>query len=1125
MTQDNLSSVDTISSLKENYFDSPKVQELFSELKKENPTIHLKGLIGSSIGFVASAVTREEDYPQIFILHDKESAVYFYNTLENINPEWSRKGGKQKIFFYPASYKRPYQIEDTDNANVLLRTEVLNAVSKNRKNTLIVSYPEALIEKVITKKQLKKNTMEIAQGEIYSIDFLNELFIEHEFEKVDYVYEPGQFSVRGGIMDVFSYSYDFPFRIEFFGDEVDSIRSFNIADQLSIKTHKKITITPNVQGEMLLENRASFFEFISSKSVVWINNFESAKHKIEKGFEKAEYAFSKLDSELNRLSPKQLYLSKEEFENAILESKLVEFNSKSYFKSSAEIVFHTSPQPTFNKKFDLLAQNLKENIEAEYTNYIFSDNPTQIKRLEEIFEDIETEAEFTPINTSIREGFIDNDLKIICYTDHQIFERYHKFRLKEGYKKAKETVSLKEIYGLKKGDYIVHIDHGVGTFSGMESLDVNGKKQEAIRLLYKGGDILYVSIHSLHRISKFSGKEGNSPKINKLGTPAWRALKDKTKKRVKEVAFDLIKLYAKRKMKTGFAFSPDTYLQHELEASFMFEDTPDQQKSTIAVKEDMEKAVPMDRLVCGDVGFGKTEIAIRAAFKAIADNKQVAILVPTTILSLQHFRSFSERLKDFPCTVDYLNRFKSAKNKTETLKNLAEGKIDILIGTHTIVGKKVKFQDLGLLIIDEEQKFGVGIKDKLKSIKENVDTLTLTATPIPRTLQFSLMGARDLSVINTPPPNRQPIDTQMHVFSEELIRDAILYEMQRGGQAYFVNNRVQNIKEVAGMIQRLVPDAKIGIIHGQLEGSKIEAVLMDFVNGMYDVLVATSIIESGIDVPNANTMIINNANNFGLSDLHQMRGRIGRSNKKAFCYMITPSEFMLSKDAKRRLQAIEENSELGGGFNIAMKDLDIRGAGDLLGANQSGFINEIGFATYQKILNETIEELKQNEFKDLFQDDKSDKFYHLEDFQLETDLQLLIPDTYVNQIAERLSLYQELDLVKTKEALITYRKNLIDRFGEIPEETDQLLETIKLRQIAKKIGLEKIILKQEKMICYFTANQKSDYYNSNSFTKVLNFIQTNPRNCKMSEKNNKLRLIYSGITSISQAIDNLLPVL
>lgn len=1103
----------------EKYSVSQQVVSFQKELAIGNANVHLKGIIGSSLAFFASAATKEMDNLQLFIFPDKEEAVYFYNTLENINPQ---KGGK-KYFFYPASYRRPYQIENTDNANVLLRTEVLNAISKNRKNTVVISYPEALVEKVITKKNLKKNTLDIHVGDSYSIDFLNELFIEHHFNKVDYVYEPGQFSVRGGIVDVFSFSFDYPFRIEFFGDEVDSIRSFNIADQLSINTHKKITITPNVQAELLEESRCSFFEFVSNKSTLWIRSFSLAKSKIEKGFDKARYTYDQLDTELKRLPPNELYINSTELERELKEFKIVEFGNEIYFGTKT-ILFQQSPQPAFNKKFDLLAQNLKENVQADYENYIFSDNPTQIQRLEEIFDDIEKEAEFTPIHTSIKEGFIDNDLKIICYTDHQIFERYHKFRLKEGYKQANEKVSLKEVYGLKKGDFIVHIDHGIGTFSGLEKIDVNGKEQEAIRLLYSGGDVLYVSIHSLHRISKFSGKDSKPPKINKLGTPAWKALKEKTKKRVKEVAFDLIQLYAKRKMQKGFAFSPDTYLQHELEASFMYEDTPDQHKSILAVKEDMEKETPMDRLVCGDVGFGKTEVAIRAAFKAVADSKQVAVLVPTTILSLQHFRSFSERLKEFPCKVDYLNRFKSAKKVKETIERLEKGEIDILIGTHKLAGKNVKFKDLGLLIVDEEQKFGVGVKDKLKTLKENVDSLTLTATPIPRTLQFSLMGARDLSVINTPPPNRQPIDTQIHTFNEELIRNAISYEMQRGGQVYFVNNRIQNIKEVSGMIQRLIPDAKIGVIHGQLEGQKMEAVLMDFVNGMYDVLVATSIIESGIDVPNANTMIINNANNFGLSDLHQMRGRIGRSNKKAFCYLITPPRHMLSEDARKRLNAIEQHSELGSGFNIAMKDLDIRGAGDLLGANQSGYINEIGFATYQKILNETIEELKSNEFKDLFKDEQNDKFFQLEDFQLETDLELLIPDTYVNQIAERLSLYQELESVKTKEELIQFSTNLVDRFGEIPKETQELLKTMELKWLAKEIGFEKIVLKQDKMICYFTSNQQSNYFESDNFTNVLVYIQSNPNNCKMSERNNKLRLIYTSTNTISQAIQNLMEI-
>ena len=779
---------------------------------------------------------------------------------------------------------------------------------------------------------------------------------------------------------------------------------------------------------------------------------------------------------------------------------------------------HCSPQPVFNKKFDLLAQNLIENTIAEYENFIFSDNATQIERLIDIFEDTNKEVDFTPINHSIHEGFIDNDLKIICYTDHQIFERYHRFKLKEGFKKSSQAISLKDIYGLKKGDYVVHIDHGIGKFSGLQKIDVNGKEQEAIRLIYDGGDVLYVSIHSLHRISKFSGKDGRKPKINKLGTATWKNLKDKTKKRVKEVAFDLIELYAKRKMQKGFAFQPDTYLQHELEASFMYEDTPDQEKTTIAVKEDMEKPIPMDRLVCGDVGFGKTEIAIRAAFKAVTDGKQVAVLVPTTILSFQHFRSFNSRLKEFPCKVDYISRFRSSAKNKQALEGLESGKVDIIIGTHMLVGKKLKFKNLGLLIIDEEQKFGVSVKDKLKTIKENVDTLTLTATPIPRTLQFSLMGARDLSVITTPPPNRQPIETEIHTFNEELIRDAINYEMQRGGQAYFVHNRVQNIKEVAGMIQRLVPDAKVAIVHGQMEGQKIEAVMLDFIEGMYDVLVATSIIESGIDVPNANTMIINMANNFGLSDLHQMRGRIGRSNKKAFCYLITPPLHTLSSDSRKRLQAIEQFSDLGSGFNIAMKDLDIRGAGDLLGANQSGYINDIGFATYQKILNETIQELKNNEFKELFEEENNDSFQSTDDFQLETDLEILIPDDYVNNIAERLSLYQELDDVKNEEELTNFKNMLVDRFGPIPKQAQELLETIHLKFLAKQFGLERIILKSNKFIGYFVSDQQSKFYESPLFNSIIAFVQINSQKCKLSEKNGKLRIVINKVADVNQAI-------
>lgn len=1107
----------SIVDIKELYAQSKKVRELKATLEQEGVNIHLKGLIGSSLEFVVSSISIEEEKLQLFILPDKEEAAYFFNTLENINPEIKGK----KILFYPASYKRPYQIEQTDNANVLQRAEVLNAISKNRKSALIVSYPEALIEKVVSKQQLKKNTLEIIHGEMYSIDFLNELLIEHHFEKVDYVYEPGQFSVRGGIVDVFSFSYDHPFRLEFFGDEIDSIRSFDIATQLSVKTHKKISITPNVQGEILEESRTSFFDFIQQKSIVWIKSYELAKGRIEEGYSKATYAYDKLESTLKRLPPEQLYLTADELKKALTAFRLIEFGNKASFQTHLQLVFDTYPQPSFNKKFDLLSQNLIENQEAGYQNFILSENPKQIERLIDIFEDIQSNVEFVPINNAIHEGFIDSDLKIVCYTDHQIFERYHRFKLKEGFQKSKEQVSLKEIYGLKKGDYIVHVDHGIGKFSGLQKIDVNGKEQEAIRLVYDGGDVLYVSIHSLHRISKFSDKEGKKPKINKLGTATWKNLKEKTRARVKEVAFDLIKLYAMRKMKHGFAFSPDTYLQHELEASFIYEDTPDQQKTTIAVKEDMEKPIPMDRLVCGDVGFGKTEIAVRAAFKAVTDGKQVAILVPTTILSFQHFRSFSERLKEFPCKVEYVNRFRSSKKNKDVLERLEKGEVDIIIGTHKLVSKSVKFRDLGLLIIDEEQKFGVSVKDKLKTIKENVDTLTLTATPIPRTLQFSLMGARDLSVITTPPPNRQPIDTQLHTFNEEIIRDAISYEMQRGGQVYFVHNRIQNIKEVAGMIQRLVPDAKVAIIHGQMEGDKIEAVMLDFIEGMYDVLVATSIIESGIDVPNANTMLINGANNFGLSDLHQMRGRIGRSNKKAFCYLITPPLHTLSGDSRKRLQAIEQFSDLGSGFNIAMKDLDIRGAGDLLGANQTGFINEIGFVTYQKILNETIEELKQNEFKEVFENENNDKFIETNDFQLETDLEILIPDNYVNNITERLALYQELDGLKNKEELEKFEKDLIDRFGPIPEQAKHLLETINLRFVAKKLGFEKIVIKHHKMIGYFISNQQSSFYESDKFTGVITFVQLNSKTCRLSEKNGKLQLVFDNTQTIEKAIENL----
>jgi transcription-repair coupling factor (superfamily II helicase) len=1105
-----------ISELIDTYKQRKEVASACEVLKQDNAKLVFTGLAGSSDAFVASGIFENAPGNYLFILPEKEEAAYFFNNLENLHQ--NERG--TTILFYPATYRRPYQIEETDNSNIMLRAEVLSVIQKRRKNTIVVTYPEAILEKVVTKRNLEQHTFDIEKGNSYSIDFINELLIEYDFEKVDFVYEPGQFSVRGGIVDVFSYSNEHPYRIEFFGDEVDSIRSFDTLTQLSVKTLQKIAVVPNVQKRLLQESRESFLQFIPNNTTVWVKHLDMALGKIDDGFKKAEYAFEKLTGELKHLSPKELYSSKEEFLKEFSTFKVIEDASKSYFDNATSFTFNCTPQPSFNKNFELLIANLKENTTLGYTNILFSENPKQIERLYSIFEDIQAEVSFNPITVAIQEGFIDHDLKLVCYTDHQIFERYHKFRLKEGYKKAQQALTLKEIYNLQKGDFVVHVDHGVGEFSGLEKIDVNGKQQEAIRLIYHGGDILYVSIHSLHRISKYSSKEGVAPKTNKLGSPAWATAKSKAKARVKELAFDLIKLYAKRKSEKGFAFHPDTYLQTELEASFMYEDTPDQLTATQAIKKDMELDAPMDRLVCGDVGFGKTELAIRAAFKAAVDGKQVAVLVPTTVLCFQHYRTFSERLKDFPVRVDFVNRFKSAAKNKQTLKDLADGKVDIIIGTHKLAGKDVKFKDLGLLVIDEEQKFGVAVKDKLKTFKSTVDTLTLSATPIPRTLQFSLMNARDLSVLNTAPPNRFPVQTEIHAFNEELIRDAIIYETQRGGQVFFVHNRVQNIMEVTGMIQRLCPDVRVAIGHGQMEGSKLEAVMLDFMEGMYDVLVATSIIESGIDIGNANTIIVNNAHHFGMSDLHQLRGRVGRSNKKAFCYLLAPPYHHLTEEARKRLQAIEQFSDLGSGFNVAMRDLDIRGAGDLLGGEQSGFISDIGFDMYQKIIQEALQELKETEFKELFKEENAQRPF-VQECAIETDLELVLPDNYVNDVTERIALYKELDDLETEEDLQKFQEHLIDRFGPIPKQTNDLMNTIRLRRLAKDIGFEKLVLKSETLIGTFVADQKSPYYQSDKFTRVLNFIQTQPRAAKMEERNNKLRLVFKPVTSVQDAIQKL----
>lgn len=1107
----------TIKELRARYFEDARINLLKQALENNSKRIHLNGLCGSAESFAISGLFRQAEGTFLVILQDHEDAAYVLNDLENLNPD-------KRILYYPSSYKHPYKAEETENTNVQLRAEALSAISKD-KSLIIVTYPEALSEKVVTKVHLNKNSEDIQRGAQLSVDFLNEFLHDFDFERVDFVYEPGQFSIRGGIIDIFSFSNDHPYRIELFGDEVDSIRTFDPVTQLSLQIMDTITIVPNVQTKLLQESRQSFFEFIPNNTVVWLRDVAILEETVRTGYEKALAAYAQLEGRTVQLTPEELFLDGETLYKQLLNFSLIEFGNIKQFKAQFTLYFKQNPQPSFNKNFNLLDENLKENDAAGYSNLIASSNAKQVERLYRIFEDIDSEVHFYPVMLPLKEGFIDHELKIACYTDHQIFERYHRYHLKENFKETKQAITLKELLNLQPGDFVTHIDHGVGKFGGLEKIDVNGKLQEAIRLIYKEGDVLYVNIHSLHRIAKYTGKEGTTPSLNKLGTKTWANLKQKTKARVKELAYDLIQLYAKRKATKGHAYQPDSYLQHELEASFMYEDTPDQLKATQAVKEDMEKEAPMDRLVCGDVGFGKTEIAIRAAFKAVCDSKQVAVLVPTTVLALQHYKTFKKRLADFPCKVDYINRFKSAKEQKETLERLADGKVDIIIGTHRLTGKDIKFKDLGLLIIDEEQKFGVSAKDKLKTLRANVDSLTLTATPIPRTLQFSMMGARDLSVINTPPPNRHPVHTEVRTFSEELVRDAIYNEVSRGGQAFFVHNRVSNIKEIAGMINRLCPEVKVAIAHGQMEGDKLEKVMMDFVDGEYDVLVATTIIESGLDISNANTMIINDAQNFGLSDLHQMRGRVGRSNKKAYCYLLTLPSYSLSEDSRKRLQAIEQFSDLGSGFQVAMRDLDIRGAGDLLGGEQSGFISEIGYETYQKILDEAIRELKENDFKDVFTEEnqREDKVF-VQDCQIDTDLEIMIPDDYINNITERLSIYKEMSDLTTEAQLDKFKDQLKDRFGPIPKQTAHLFDVMRLQWIAKRVGIEKLVLKSNKLLCYFVSNPDSAYYQSKAFGRVLEYVKMNARRCQMKQKNDRLMLTFESVYDLKSTIKLLEPM-
>jgi len=1098
------------------YPSHPLFAKLLASLEAgDRPVQYLEGLSGSSRASLIHACLNELKGPHLVIFQDKEEAAYFYTDLVTLD------GSPDRTLFFPSSYKRSVQYQQTDEANIITRTQTLRRLAERRVASFIITYAEALVESVVSKRQLSETTLEIKQGEKIDMSFLEEVLQTYGFQLVDFVHEPGQYSIRGGIADVFSYASSFPCRIDFFGDEVDSIRIFDTDSQRSLETVKKANIIPNIQWENEMgEKRISFLEYIPSGTTLWVDHPELVCDHIETLYQRTE-----LQSESGEEIRKAKFLKNGQEIRTLMDTfKQIVFGIAHREKEELIWSFQTTPQPAFQKNFELLSSHLKERASEGYTNHILSDNEKQLERLQAIFHEIDPELQYKVHSRTIHEGYTDHDLKQAYYTDHQIFERYHKFRFHDRFSK-KESVSAKELMGLNPGDYVVHVDHGIGIFGGLEKIDVNGKIQEAIKLVYKDQDVLYVNIHSLHRISKYKGKDTGPPKIYKLGTGAWQKLKSQTKKKVQDIARELIMLYARRKEQEGFAFSPDTYLQQELESSFIYEDTPDQLKATADVKSGMEAGFPMDRLVCGDVGFGKTEVAIRAAFKAVTDSKQVAVLVPTTVLAFQHHNTFRERLKGLPCTVDYLSRFRTPADQKKILAKLKEGKIDVIIGTHKLVGKEIEFKDLGLLIIDEEQKFGVSVKEKLKQLKLNVDTLTLTATPIPRTLQFSLMGSRDLSIINTPPPNRHPIITELHPFNEEIIKEAIEYEVSRGGQVFFIHNRVQNIMEVKEIVDRVAPNARSVVAHGQMEGRKLESVMLDFMQGDFDVLIATTIVESGLDIPNANTIIINNGQNFGLSDLHQLRGRVGRSNKKAFCYIFAPPVSLLSQEARRRLRAVEEFSTLGSGFNIALQDLDIRGAGNLLGAEQSGFIADIGFETYNRILNEAIAELKEKEFSNLYEKEAEpaqEEAVFLPDCHIDTDLELLFPDHYISNISERVELYRKLDAIKEEKALEEFQTMLIDRFGPLPSSSEDLLKVVQLRWLAQRTGVEKLVLKKSILITYFVSNPESPFYRSQKFKEVIGNIQAHPGLFRMREDQEKLSLRSDQVKSVEEAYQILL---
>lgn len=1092
-------------------------------------TIFAEGLCASAAPLLFSSLAatcpQVMACPYVFVLDDAEEAGYFYHDLTQIL-------GEQEVFYFPSSFRRAVKFGQRDAANEILRTEVISRLSAGHCPLFVVTYPEAVMEKVVSRQKLDEQTLRLHASERVDITFVEETLRAFGFRRVDYVYEPGQFAVRGSILDVFSFSSEWPYRVDFFGDEVDSIRTFEVQTQLSRDKQEEIVIVPELAG--YTQGKVPFTDFLPPETVLVMKDLfflrDVADRVYADGFSTQALMDEQARTEMEeaeqheKLRADLMLIDGSALMKGMLDFRRVEIGNKPSATPQATVRFHLTAQPIFHKNFELVNRTFHEYLENGYTLYILADSAKQTDRLASIFTEQASGIDFTPVNRTLHAGFADDDLKTCFFTDHQIFDRFHKYNLRsDKARSGKVALSLKELQEFNIGDYVVHVDHGVGKFGGLVRIPNGGTMQEVIKIIYQNDDVVFVSIHSLHKVSKYRGKEGEPPRLNKLGTGAWERLKERTKTKIKDIARDLIKLYSLRRQEKGFAFSPDSFMQHELEASFLYEDTPDQLKATQAVKADMERDRPMDRLVCGDVGFGKTEVAIRAAFKACADNKQVAVLVPTTVLAYQHFQTFSSRLKGMPVRVDYLSRARSAAKTKDILKDLADGKINIIVGTHKLIGKSVKFKDLGLLVIDEEQKFGVATKEKLRQMKVNVDTLTLTATPIPRTLQFSLMGARDLSVIQTPPPNRYPVQTEVHTFSAELIAEAVNFEMSRNGQVFIVNNRISSLYDLEALLHKHVPDARVCVGHGQMPPEELEKIILGFVNYDYDVLVSTTIIESGIDIPNANTIIINGAQNFGLSDLHQMRGRVGRSNKKAFCYLLAPPLAALTPEARRRLQAIENFSDLGSGIHIAMQDLDIRGAGNLLGAEQSGFIADLGYETYQKILSEAVKELKNDEFGDLYAEEirkgndlGGENF--VDECALESDLQMSFPDDYVPSSSERMLLYRELDGLERDEDVEAFRLRMKDRFGEIPEEGEELIRVVALRRLGKCLGAEKIFLKAGRMVLYFVQNEKSAYFESKAFGQCIAYAAMNAHRSNLREANGRRSMVIQEVRSVKEAV-------